>query len=217
MKRSEQQKTKLVTVEANAQDRWRIAELGEVCQVQLGKMLSPKSKTGVRPIPYLRNENVQWNRFELSDVSWMDFSDVEEEKFRLIAGDLLVCEGGEPGRAAVWDGQIERCCYQKALHRIRPHGDLIYPPFLMFRLWMSAFTGEFVGSQTKTTISHLPREKLVQLKIPVPPIEEQKRIAGELMAAMAAVDAARRASQEQLATINALPAALLRQVFGASE
>ena len=141
----------------------------------------------MRPVPYLRNENVQWNRFDLTDVSWMDFSEAEEEKFRLQPGDLLVCEGGEPGRAAVWEGQIERCCYQKALHRIRPRNEGLFPPFLMYRLWMSAMNGEFAGAQTQTTISHVPREKLLQLRMPLPPLTEQRRIAAELTRALEGV------------------------------
>ncbi|HJQ24188.1 MAG TPA: hypothetical protein VKA60_09760 [Blastocatellia bacterium] len=86
-----------------------------MCEIQLGKMLSPASKAGVRPRPYLRNANVPWDRFDLTDVAEMDFTENEEEKFILKKGGLLVCEGGEPGRAAVWDSQIAPCFYQKAL------------------------------------------------------------------------------------------------------
>lgn len=179
-------------------------------------MLSPKSKTGARPVPYLRNENVQWNRFDLKDVSWMDFSEREEEKFRLQPGDLLVCEGGEPGRAAVWEGQIERCCYQKALHRIRPRDERLFPPFLMYRLWISALNGEFAGSQTQTTISHVPREKLVRLTMPLPPLTDQQRIASGLTRALAAVVTVRRIAEERLAAAESVPAAYLRGVFEGS-
>lgn len=199
---------------SNEGRQWPVVELGDVCHVQLGKMLSPKSKTGWRPVLYLRNENVQWNRFDLTDVASMDFSEAEEEKFRLRPGDLLVCEGGEPGRSAVWDGQIERCCFQKALHRIRPRDNSLHPPFLMYRMWQSALAGDFVSSQTKTTISHLPREKMVRLPIPLPPLADQKRIAAALTAALAVVDRARTAAREELAAVEALPAALLRRAFG---
>lgn len=171
----------------------------------------------MRPVPYLRNENVQWNRFDLTDVSWMDFSEAEEEKFRLEPGDLLVCEGGEPGRAAVWEGQIERCCYQKALHRIRPRDERLFPPFLMYRLWMSAMNGEFAGSQTQTTISHVPREQLLRLTMPLPPLTDQQRIAAGLTRALAGVGAVRSIAEERLAAAEALPAAYLRKVFEGSE
>ena len=184
-----------------------------MCDVQLGKMLSPKSKVGTRPVPYLRNENVQWDRFELADVSWMDFTEAEERKFRLEPGDLLVCEGGEPGRAAIWQGQIDRCCYQKALHRIRPRAGLIYPPFVLYRLWLSALAGEFTGSKTQTTIAHLPREKLVQFKIPLPPIATQERLARRLKDQLAAAERARAAALSRLDAAESLPSAYLREVF----
>jgi type I restriction enzyme S subunit len=194
-----------------------VVEFGTVCDVQLGKMLSPKSKVGTRPVPYLRNENVQWARFDLTDVSWMDFTEAEERKFRLEPGDLLACEGGEPGRAAIWQGQIARCCYQKALHRIRPRAGLVHPPFVLYRLWLSSLAGEFTGSQTQTTIAHLPREKLIRLSIPLPPLAEQERIAAKLTEQLAAVDRAREAAQSRLAAAEALPAALLREVFEGPE
>ena len=146
----------------------------------------------------------------------MDFSEREEEKFRLQPGDLLVCEGGEPGRAAVWEGQIERCCYQKALHRIRPRDERLFPPFLMYRLWISALNGEFAGSQTQTTISHVPREKLVRLTMPLPPLTDQQRIASGLTRALAAVVTVRRIAEERLAAAESVPAAYLRGVFEGS-
>jgi type I restriction enzyme S subunit len=135
---------------------WRKTRLGDICEIQLGKMLSPKSRGGYRPRPYLRNANVQWDRFDLSDVSEMDFSDREEQKFALRSGDLIVCEGGEPGRAAVWEGRIRPCYYQKALHRLRPVGNCVDPRFLMYRLWFGATRAEFAQSNAKTTIAHLP-------------------------------------------------------------
>lgn len=71
--------------------QWPKKRLGEVCEIQLGKMLSPLSKTGTRPQPYLRNANVQWGRIDVSDISRMDFDEDEESKFALKADDLLVC------------------------------------------------------------------------------------------------------------------------------
>ena len=192
---------------------WRVVSLGEVCDVQLGKMLSPKSKQGTRPIPYLRNANVQWGRFELGDVSEMDFSEHEESKFLLRRGDLLVCEGGEPGRAAIWNGEIERCCYQKALHRIRPLNEAIDPHFVMFRLWLGAFAGEFTDQNAKTTIAHLPEVRLVKLPLALPSLNEQQRITARLREQLAEVERARAAVAAQLQAAETLPAAFLRAVF----
>ena len=195
-------------------NEWPIALLKDVADIQLGKMLSPKARAGVRPLPYLRNANVQWNRFDLADVAEMDFSEVEEEKFRLRAGDVLVVEGGDPGRAAVWDGAIDRVCYQKAVHRVRVHPDRLDPQFLVYRLWSGAAGGEFTSGQTKTTIAHLPLVRLIRVPVPLPPLDEQRRIVAELRDRLGEIDEARAKVDAQRAAIDALPDALLREVFG---
>lgn len=193
--------------------QWPIKQLGEVCEIRLGKMLSPASKVGVRSRPYLRNVNVQWNRIDFTDVAQMDFTEEEENKFALRSGDLLVCEGGEPGRAAVWNGQITPCCYQKALHRLRPINGAVDPIFVMYRLWMGAMQGEFLESHAQTTIAHLPAIRLSKLQIAVPSIGEQKRIVASLSEQMTSADRILRTLEEQLNTIDELPAALLRRGF----
>jgi type I restriction enzyme S subunit len=103
---------------------WEVLPLGQVYETQLGKMLSQKAHTGQSPKPYLRNRNVQWGHIDLSELAYMDFNDREMKKFRLDKGDLLVCEGGFVGRAAIWIGELEECYYQKALHRVRPHDNV---------------------------------------------------------------------------------------------
>lgn len=197
---------------------WRLVRLGDVCTIQLGKMLSPASKTGQRSRPYLRNANVQWNYFDLSDVAEMDFNEHEEEKFALKYGDLLVCEGGEPGRAAMWEEQLKPCFYQKALHRIRPLDNQVDSKFLMYRLWLGANSDEFLDSHAQTTIAHLPAVRLAELYVALPPtIEEQRRIASILDEQMKAVEEARRAVEAQLKAANLLPNAFLRSVFEGEE
>jgi len=192
----------------------RAIELGSIAEVQLGKMMSPAARRGERALPYLRNANVQWDRFDLSDVGLMDFTVAEEAKFVLRPDDVLVCEGGEPGRAAVWAGQIVRCGYQKALHRIRPLPARLDPQFLVYRLWLGALDGEFADSQAATTIAHLPAVRLKDLKLALPSFGEQRRIAARLRERLAEIDQAKAALEAQRKAIDALPAALLREVFG---
>lgn len=203
----------VVKGKTNQMSGWPIVRLDSVCEIQLGKMLSPAARVGTSPLPYLRNQNVQWGRFDLADVARMDFDERQQQKFALRAGDLLVCEGGEPGRAAVWDGSIEPCFYQKALHRLRPKNDQVDPHFLMYRLWFSAMNGEFVDSHGKTTIAHLPADRLSALQIALPPLREQRRIAALLKEKMAAADAALAKLEEQIALTQGLGPAYLRKAF----
>lgn len=191
----------------------KFVPLGSIAEIQLGKMLSPKSKTGEASFPYLRNQNVQWGRLDLSDIATMDFSERERTKFELRPGDLLICEGGEPGRCAIWNGEITDCYYQKALHRLRPHIGVADPVFLSFWIRLQALTGTFEDQNSKTTIAHLPLVRLEQLPVPDLDLDSQRRVAARLNTQLSAVDDARRSAKAQLEEIERLPARLLAQAF----
>ena len=159
---------------------WNVRLVGEVFDLQLGKMLSKASKIGHSPFPYLANRNVQWDEVVLSDLEWMDFNDNEREKFSLLPGDLLVCEGGESGRTALWKGEMENCYFQKAIHRLRPKDSQVLPDY-MLRFMRRAFEHGFLTSFTsQTSITHLTREKFALLPLPLPKVEEQKAIVNVL-------------------------------------
>ncbi|MEX1007588.1 MAG: restriction endonuclease subunit S [Acidimicrobiia bacterium] len=168
---------------------WVDTILSEVAETKLGKMLSKKSKTGVGSRPYLRNKNVQWWRFDLSDVGEMDFSDTEFSKFALRDGDLLVCEGGEVGRCAIWRGQIPGCCYQKAVHRVRPHRGVL-AEYLQYVMRFLADSNALEKHVTGSTIKHLPQEDLRILSMPLPPTTEQTRIVAAIEEQFSRLDAA---------------------------
>ena len=143
----------------------------------LGKMLD-KAKNQGKPRKYLRNINVRWFGFDLSDVQEMRIADDEVERYSIRKGDLVVCEGGEPGRCAIWcDG--ETVCFQKALHRIR-FNTASDPRFYMYYLWMLAKSGALAKFYTGTGIKHLTGESLKKLPVPVPPLSEQKRIVARI-------------------------------------
>lgn len=98
---------------------WGVSSVGEEFTVDLGKMLDAEKNTG-EPKPFLGNRAVQWGRIEVSDVGEIKLSPSELQRYRLREGDLLVCEGGEVGRSAIWHQTVNECYYQKALHRLRP-------------------------------------------------------------------------------------------------
>ena len=187
--------------------------LVSVADVQLGKMLSPKAKTGSSYYPYLRNTNVQWDRIDISDLAQMDFNEAEREKFELRFGDLLACEGGEPGRCAVWRNDVPGCYYQKALHRVRPHKGKADSEFLSLWIRHQAITGAFEQQNAKTTIAHLPQVRLEQLLIPDLHFAEQRRIAAYLMAQLAEANAARQAAKAQAHDIALLRVRLLKEMI----
>lgn len=156
---------------------WEVKTVGVVFTMQLGKMLSKKAVTGKAPFPYLGNKNVQWDYVELSELLEMDFTEQERQKFELLVDDILVCEGGEVGRTALWRGEHECCYFQKAIHRLRPI-EARYLPRLFPRFMRHAMlTGTLLNFTSQTSIAHLTQEQLSTLPISVPKIEEQNRIA----------------------------------------
>ena len=157
---------------------WEVAPLGDRYEVQLGKMMSKAARTGNYQVPYIRNANVRWNAFDLSDVATMSMSVSERRKFALRHGDILACEGRHVGKSALWQGQIPGACYQKALHRLRRLGDRDVPEYLLHCLQYYSWAGRFSVQTGETTIPHLPAGRLRAMLFPFPPTTQQARIAG---------------------------------------
>ena len=158
--------------------KWECKQFSDITTSRLGKMLDAKHQTGTCKYPYLANFNVQWFRFELDNLNEMDFNEKDREEFCLEDGDLLVCEGGEIGRCAVWHNQVKKCFFQKALHRVRCNQDIILPDYLAWWFKYNCENGGFAAIEgAKATISHLPGVKMKMLDVTVPAIELQKQFA----------------------------------------
>lgn len=159
---------------------WQTRPLSGIADFVLGKMLDQAKNRG-EPLPYLANVNVRWGDFDLSDLREMRFEPHEVERYGLKPGDIVMCEGGEPGRCALWNGQREGMMIQKALHRIRPHAGLDRT-FLYYAFLNIGKQNGFAPFFTGATIKHLPREQLARVPIRFPEWSEQKAIAVVLSA-----------------------------------
>jgi type I restriction enzyme S subunit len=156
---------------------WALAPLGQIADCRLGKMLD-KAKNRGDLRPYLRNVNVQWGRIDLDDIKEIRVTPEEAEQYAVLPGDLLVCEGGEPGRCAVWtDGR--EMYLQKALHRVRPRGGKS-GEYLRWWLQHAASTGRLETLFTGSTIKHLPGRQLARVPVALPPVPEQRRIVARI-------------------------------------
>lgn len=153
---------------------WDWVRFGSIADTRLGKMLDAAKNQGQLK-PYLRNTNVQWWRFELDDIKEMRLAEDELQDFRLAQGDLLICEGGEPGRCAIWRSELDEIYFQKALHRARPLGGCI-SEYLQIVLRQDAVSGFLNSYFTGATIKHFTGEKLNRYVLPLPPVAEQCRI-----------------------------------------
>lgn len=157
---------------------WVQATLGEIAETKLGKMLDAAKNKG-EPVPYLRNVNVRWGSFDLSDLLEMKVTGAEIDELAVRDGDLFICEGGEPGRAAVWRGGEQRIVFQKALHRLRPLCG-IEADYIARYLGYAAANNAFADLLTGTTIRHLPQVALQRIALQIPPAAEQRRIVTKL-------------------------------------
>jgi len=158
--------------------KWQVCLFAEITSSRLGKMLDAKQQTGRNSYPYLANFNVQWFRFNLENLNKMDFDEKDRAEFELREGDLLVCEGGEIGRCAVWHNELQPCFFQKALHRVRCNHQIILPDYLAWWFRYNCDYGGFSAlAGAKATIAHLPGAKLKQLQVAVPPMELQEQFA----------------------------------------
>ena len=190
---------------------WKQYIFSDIATSRLGKMLDAKQQTGKYEYPYLANFNVQWFRFELDNLNKMDFNEADQQEFELREGDLLVCEGGEIGRCAVWHNEIHPCYFQKALHRVRCNQRIIMPDYMAWWFKYNCDHNGFAAIEgAKATIAHLPGVKLKALKVTVPEIKLQEKFVTFLKQ----TDKSKLTIQQSLDKLEVLKRALMQQYFG---
>ena len=191
-------------------EAWTWRPLGEMFEIGAGKTMSAAARNGADKTPFLRTSNVLWDEIDLSSVDEMAIPDHQLPAKLLRRGDLLVCEGGEIGRAAIWNGEVETMSFQNHLHRLRPIVEEVEPRFYVYFL-QSAFTqlGIFEGAGNKTTIPNLSRSRLAGLEVPQPRIDEQLAI----VAALARVREAIKTQHQSAELAQDLKRAAMQELF----
>ena len=163
---------------------WCWTTLGSLFQHNTGKALNKSDSQEGLLKPYLTTSNVYWNCFDFTEVKEMYFKDSELEKCTVIKGDLLVCEGGDIGRASIWNYDYD-ICIQNHIHRLRAKGDvcqILYLYVLMLYKWTDKIHGKGIGLQG------LSSGLLDKLVVPLPPYKEQLRIVTKIEELFAVLD-----------------------------
>jgi len=190
---------------------WLCAYLGEVADLRLGKMLDGSKNKGEK-IKYLRNVNVRWFKFNLSDLKEIKITKTEKEILSIKNGDIFICEGGEPGRAAVWKNGENAMTFQKALHRVRFRIPF-ESDFLVYNLKVDAYTQKLNRLFTGSTIKHLTGRSLALYPITFPPIEEQKEIVKQVEKLFAWADKVEAHYQKAKEQVDKLTQSVLAKAF----
>jgi type I restriction enzyme S subunit len=193
-------------------DTWRTVKLSQAAESRLGKMLD-KVKNRGSPTPYLRNINVRWFDFDLTDIQTIRVTEREATELSVREGDVFVCEGGEPGRCAVWRGPNRAYVYQKALHRVQV-GKGLKPEWLCYCLKEAADSGRLAELFTGTTIKHLTGVSLRRFEFPLPSPEEQHEIVRRVEALLKLADITERRVGVAKAKADGMIQAILAKAFG---
>ena len=173
-------------------DSWCWTTLGSLFQHNTGKALNKSDSQEGLLKPYLTTSNVYWNCFDFTEVKKMYFKDSELEKCTITKGDLLVCEGGDIGRAAIWNYDYD-ICIQNHIHRLRAKGDvcqILYLNVLMLYKWKDRIQGKGIGLQG------LSSGLLDKLVVPLPPYNEQQRIVNKIEELFAVLDETQKSIED---------------------
>ncbi len=192
-------------------ESWKVVIIDELFNVQQGKQLSSReSREDKIEKPFLRTSNLTWGKVVVKTVSKMFFTPEEFEKLKLQPGDILVCEGGDIGRTALFNGELEECAYQNHLHRLRLKNQDNSGLFFVF--WMNYAINQrkmYVNDANRTTIPNLSGSRLKNFKIPLPPVDEQRKIAYVL----STIQNAKEKTEQVINALKELKKAMMKHLF----
>jgi len=171
-------------------EQWITYKLGKIAECSLGKMLDQRKNKG-KPQMYLGNIAVRWGSFNINPSQTMLFEDHELTKYKLEINDIVICEGGEPGRCAMWKSK-DTIYIQKALHRVRVNRNIADPFYVYYYITYLVKSHLLDSYFTGTTIKHLPREQLLSIDIKIPNLATQKKIGNILENIDSKIDLNRR-------------------------
>jgi type I restriction enzyme S subunit len=189
---------------------WIEKPISEIAKNSLGKMLD-KAKNRGDGRPYLRNLNVRWFKFDLDNLLEMKFTADEREKYTVVRGDVVICEGGYPGRAAIWDSD-EPIYFQKALHRVR-FREPEHSKWFLYFLYLQESTGRLRKHFTGTGIQHFTAEALSKLQLPLAPMKVIKKQVTEFDNIASETQRLESIYRRKLAALDELKKSLLHQAF----
>ncbi len=189
---------------------WKEVKLKYFSSVTLGKMLTNADKGGFHYRRYLRSKNIQIEKVDVSDVKKMWFSDRELEKYRLKRGDLLFNEGGDVGRACIWNNELDECYIQNSVNRVQFSG--CNEQFVLYQSTVHHYVGFYDSRVDRVSIPHLTKEKLESIPFVLPTLNEQTEIVKHLDEKTQIIDSTIGKESQRLELLKEYRQALISEV-----
>ena len=189
-------------------ESWEWCRLDTIFQHNTGKALNSSKSQGIK-MQYITTSNLYWNKFKLDKLKEMSFTENEVEKCTVTKGDLLVCEGGDIGRSAIWNYDYPMRI-QNHIHRVRPYLQInIYFFYYIFYFYKNAglIGGKGIGIQGLST------NALGSLFIPLPPLAEQKRIVAKIEELLPFIEKYEQAETKLTALNKSFPEMLKKSIL----
>ena len=192
---------------------WQVRRIKHVANIVLGKMLQSTEKEGYQYKKYLRAQNIRWEEVSMESVNKMWFSPRELSVYRLKEGDILVSEGGEVGRAAMWRNELSECYIQNSVNRLRVNESVIDPKYLLYVVEGIGQAKVFENTVNRVSIAHLTREKLKEYSIPLPPLNEQRAIVKGIEESLRRIDKSVNGLQKSIDLLTEYRSSLISNVI----
>ncbi|MGR3269811.1 hypothetical protein DU478_05845 [Thalassococcus profundi] len=194
---------------------WKWRQVRDVGDVSLGRQRSPKNHSGPFMRPYIRAANITWRGIDTSDVLEMNFDAADFARFHLEPGDVLLNEGSgsakEVGKPAIWHGEIEDCCFQNTVLRVKPKH--CSSEYLYWYFYATALAEGFVSNTQGINIQHIGKKGLADFHIPHPPEDEQTEIVRRIEAAFDRIDRMTEEATRAAHLLDRLDERLLAKAF----
>ena len=199
---------------------WEISKLKWVASVVLGKMLEEKMPQNVESAGYtlecyLKSKNIGWLELFVNenDVEQMRFSQREKDMYLLRDGDIVMNEGGDIGKVALWVDTGFNCYIQNSVHKISVIDSLVIPEYLLYLIYAASKSGYYWSMVNQISIAHLTKEKLENTSVLLPPLDEQRTIAEYLSEKVADIDAIKKGKEDELSFLVAYRQAIILEAI----
>jgi len=179
-------------------EHWKVTKVKYYYDVCLGKMIQPNQEDYSDTLEYyLCAINVTWDGIDISNLKEMWFSNEDKKKYSIKSGDLIVCEGGDVGRASIWDGRVENCYIQNAVHRVREKKNSLNK-YLYYWLYFLKHAGYIDLICNKATIMHYTYEKFLNTILVIPHLGEQQEIINYLDEKIEEINSLKKEIEQQI-------------------